>query len=522
MIKQHIFSRSIGTILIASLLVFLSCIPNISGYANNRTPKITSDILEERNTLNASPLDMHFIYNLTENLSNIIFNVYDEEYGEIAKGRAFGTKGEHKAADILYENMSSLGLYASKEQLQNIEKYPTLLHELEVIAYDVKINNKSIDSYIAPVWIGTSENKYTINYTYNYSNLKVIQPPVMPWFYLFKQHITGKLEPFVIIVKDTAFYPYYPLREFPFFDSFYFNYYVVRQLQGGLPVAYSWLWDNYLEYCKGLILYDFNEDVHDMNFLKHINHMPFIFISGNDGKKILDNIDNTRIDFQLTQQLNTSIVSYNVIGQLNGTDPTKTLIVDSLYDSWWCQGTADSAIGMSIVLAVAKYFNERNITPKYTIKFIGFSGEEHGFCAGSKYYESLHADEHILYVIDLNQLGFKQDNPKLTLNIIGNKLGFLLDIWKIIKRSDYVNRVNSSDGIALVLIKNGGPSNTGPFATSRPECKTLSFMKDGGWKLHHRDGVNHTEGDVLKYFDPEDVRVTSEIVLSIVKYLTVE
>jgi hypothetical protein len=98
-----------------------------------------------------------------------------------------------------------------------------------------------------------------------------------------------------------------------------------------------------------------------MNLLKNKNHIPFIFINGSDGKKILDNIKDVNMDFKLEQHLNTSIVSYNVIGQLNGTDPSKTVIVDCLYDSWWTQGTSDSAIGMAIVLAIAKYFIENKI-----------------------------------------------------------------------------------------------------------------------------------------------------------------
>ena len=40
-------------------------------------------------------LDIQYIYDITEALSNIIFTVYDENQ-EIAKGRAYGTKGEHK------------------------------------------------------------------------------------------------------------------------------------------------------------------------------------------------------------------------------------------------------------------------------------------------------------------------------------------------------------------------------------------------------------------------------------------
>ena len=272
--------------------------------------------------------------------------------------------------------------------------------------------------------------------------------------------------------------------------------------------------------CKGIILYDFNKDCHDMFFLKNMNSISIIFINGTNGNEILNDIKNTRIDFMLKQRLNTSTVSYNVIGQLNATNPENdTVIIDCLYDSWWCQGTADSAIGMSMVLAIAKYFKENNITPKYNLKFIGFGGEEHGFCAGSKYYEDFHSDEKIKYVIDLNQLGFWQENDKLKLDIIANKLDFLKEIWDIVKQSNYGERVNSSEKAVPILLIDGGPSNSQPFA-KRGNIKTVCFLKDSGWKLHHRDGLNHTEGDVIKYFDPEDVNVTGEIILNVVKYLT--
>lgn len=513
------FKKKISIVIIF-IFILTTIIPNIEANYDKNSIYPSSKKFDFINDKVA--LDIQFIYNITSNLSNIIFEVYDEENGEIAKGRAFGTKGEHIASDIIFENMTKLGLYTYKEQIKNTDKYPNLTHELEITDFFVRINNKTVDSYIAPVWVGTSENNYNINYTYNYSNLKIIKPPITPALYIQFQKMIRKLEPFVIIVEDKSFYPYSPLKKLPFTDNFVFEYFIIRQLQGGIPVLYSWLWDRYLEYCKGLILFDFNKEVHNMNLLKNYNHIPFIYINGSIGEKILDNLDDSRIDFKLEQQLNTSIISYNVIGQLNGTNQNKIVIVDCLYDSWWCQGTGDSAIGMGIVLAVAKYFIENNIIPKYTIKFIGFGGEEHGFCAGAKYYESSNRDENITYVIDLNQLGFKQDQPKLTLNIIGNKLDFLIDICKVVKKVDYDNRVNSSKGIQLLWLKNGGPGNAMVFSKNRRDCKTICFLKDSGWKMHHRDGLNHTEGDVLKYFDWTDVNVTSEIVLSITKYLTLD
>jgi len=51
-------------------------------------------------------LDLQFIYNVTQNLSTVIYDAYSD--GELEKGRAFGTKGEHYAADYLYDVIVSL------------------------------------------------------------------------------------------------------------------------------------------------------------------------------------------------------------------------------------------------------------------------------------------------------------------------------------------------------------------------------------------------------------------------------
>jgi hypothetical protein len=174
--------------------------------------------------------------------------------------------------------------------------------------------------------------------------------------------------------------------------------------------------------CKGLILYDFNEDTYNMNPLKDFP-LPVIFINKSNGLTIKNDMENTTIDFYINQSYNESVESYNVIGTIPGQDTSKTVVISSLYDCWWNQGTADSAIGMGMVLAMAKYYKDLQsnygITPKYNLKFIAFGGEEYGFL-GAASYESRHADEDIVSVIDLNQLGFTQTDPKLTFNIATN------------------------------------------------------------------------------------------------------
>ena len=512
MIKIHQILKSLVVII---LLLCLS----ISSAVTNAENKYTGFL--EDYEYSYDQLDQELIYNLTKALSNIIFTEYNESAGEIAKGRAYGTKGEHKAAEILYENLSALGLYTYKEQITNTELFPKLTHELEIKSRSFKINGREIESYIAPVWFETVENFYDVNYTYNYTNISVIEPPLFPDIYAKYTRLIDENKSFVILMEDRNFCPYNPIRNIPFLDNFYFNYYIVRRLQGGLPLFYSRLWEKHNDLCKGIVFYDFNEDTYDMNVLKEHTKMPFIFINRSNGLYLKNNLETAKISFSLEQEMNTSVISHNIIAQINGTDPSKTIIVDSLYDSWWCQGTADSAIGTSIVVACAKYFVEHNITPKYTVKFICFSGEEHGFCAGAKHYASSHLDEDIVYMIDLNQIGFLQEDPVLRLNIMGNKIKLLSKIKQVLKDADYGNRVDSSTGLKYVWLKKSVVSNPQPFIESHPDCANLVFLKDSGWKLHHRDGVNHTKGDTIDYYDPEDVQVTSEMVLNTVKYLTI-
>jgi hypothetical protein len=278
-------------------------------------------------------------------------------------------------------------------------------------------------------------------------------------------------------------------------------------------------WYDYYIHCQGLVRYDDTNDTYDI--IGGTNwSLPVIFINGTTGKEIMADIDNYRIDFYLNQTYKESVTSYNVIGQLNGsTNPDKIVLVDCLYDGWWNQATADSAIGMAMVLGIAKWFKDNNVTPKYTIRFIGFGGEEYGF-RGAKYYQAVHKDENISYVIDLNQLGFSQEYPELYLELISNNARFLKDIFEIAKKSNYSDRTGYA-GVRKFYMPRGAPSDDQPFARYQKDCKTVCFLKGFYWVLHHRDGANHTKGDVLDYFDSNDVSVTGEIILNAIKYIAV-
>ncbi len=284
------------------------------------------------------------------------------------------------------------------------------------------------------------------------------------------------------------------------------------------------IWNVLFHKCIGLIRFDFHDHTHNMERNDRYK-LPIIYINGSKGIPINESINNFKIKFHIHQKWNRNVVSYNVIGQINGTDPdkNKTVIVSSLYDSMWCQGTADSAIGCGIVMALAKYMKElenSNIKPKYNVKFILFAGEEFGM-KGANHYAHTHKNDTIIAFIDLNQLGFKQPgatDPDLKLNIGTNKIIQFPLIEKITAKTNYQERLPPDDktgfGVQYYPYGTSGLSNNQAF----PGVKSILFLKDSGWTYHHRDGLDHTDGDVIDYYYPEDVNLTTEMVLNVTRF----
>jgi hypothetical protein len=277
--------------------------------------------------------------------------------------------------------------------------------------------------------------------------------------------------------------------------------------------------------CIGLMLYDFNNETYNMD-LRSFMPLPTIYINGSLGMRINNSVNNYTMDFWLNQSWNSSVESYNVIGQINGTDPNKTVILSCLYDSWWNQGTADAAIGMAMVLGIAKYFNDYNITPKYNLKFIAFGGEEYG-CRGSYSYEGKTQSENVITIIDLNQLGFKQEDPELELKIRTNNVTVNNTLWEITNETHYLDRVDNVSNLSLIHVPKGRAAigNYQAYADGGSYNRSTNWIyivKNTEWLLHHRDGNNHTKGDVIDYYDPVDANITTEMILNITKYYAVD
>jgi len=108
-------------------------------------------------------------------------------------------------------------------------------------------------------------------------------------------------------------------------------------------------------------------------------------------------------------QTEKSINSFNVIGQINGTDTSqKELIVCAHYDhvggysDCFVPGANDNASGVAMLLELMNYFYINK--PYRTMKFIAFGAEEVGLL-GSSYYVQNASLDNIHFVLNLDLLG---------------------------------------------------------------------------------------------------------------------
>ncbi|MCX6666606.1 MAG: hypothetical protein NT038_11210, partial [Euryarchaeota archaeon] len=301
-------------------------------------------------------IDTSLVYSVCQNLSNVIFDAYDDE---LRKGREFGSKGELYASDFIYDFFYDLGLNPVKEGIQS---YPNneIDDKLDVLARGLKVDGNPVECYISPRWnlsyLNPFYNKYLLTNNFSYSDLKILRRPSIyttinqfiqdiieelfykteeeftltdydsvlsfittkfedaydinfneltqqeaeskfAWFDELMDEVSG--EDFVLIDEDPFNNPN-PTQDFitpDWFKNVFPNpLSVLRIIRTKLVLFIQMLILSTCPSFKGLILYDFNDDVHDMVFLENFP-LPIIFMNGTEGQPLYNNPDDYTIDF---------------------------------------------------------------------------------------------------------------------------------------------------------------------------------------------------------------------------------
>ena len=146
--------------------------------------------------------------------------------------------------------------------------------------------------------------------------------------------------------------------------------------------------------------------------LPNSERIPAAAISTNDAK-YLSGMLKIQEDLELYYKLNCEnhedVQSYNVIGQITGSEfPEEIMVVGGHLDSWDIgDGAHDDGAGVVQSMDVLRLFKEIGYKPKRTIRVVLFMNEENGLRGGNKYAEVANSknEEHI-FALESDSGGF--------------------------------------------------------------------------------------------------------------------
>ena len=125
-------------------------------------------------------------------------------------------------------------------------------------------------------------------------------------------------------------------------------------------------------------------------------------------KKLKEN-KSLKFFMKLSCQTFDDVLSYNVIGEITGSEnPEKIMIVGGHLDSWDLgDGSHDDGAGVVQSMAVLEMFKKLNYKPKNTIRAVLFMNEENGGKGGRKYEElSIANKENHIFALESDAGGF--------------------------------------------------------------------------------------------------------------------
>lgn len=149
-----------------------------------------------------------------------------------------------------------------------------------------------------------------------------------------------------------------------------------------------------------------------MRYNDSLTKIPAIAISTKDSdvlSSLLKEDKDMTFYFRTTCHQDDDTESYNVIGELKGSEkPEEIIVVGGHVDSWDLgEGAHDDGTGIVQSIEVLRIFQTLGIKPRHTIRFVGFMDEEIDQKGGRKYAEIVKAKNEIhLAAIETDGGGF--------------------------------------------------------------------------------------------------------------------
>ncbi|MDT0678168.1 M20/M25/M40 family metallo-hydrolase [Zunongwangia sp. F117] len=140
--------------------------------------------------------------------------------------------------------------------------------------------------------------------------------------------------------------------------------------------------------------------------------IPAAAISTNDAaylSGLLTMNNELELYFKLNCEQHADVQSYNVIGEITGSEhPEEIMVVGGHLDSWDLgDGSHDDGAGVVQSMEVLRLFKELNYKPKRTLRVVLFMNEENGLRGGNKYAEVAKSkNENHIFALESDAGGF--------------------------------------------------------------------------------------------------------------------
>lgn len=242
-----------------------------------------------------------------------------------------------------------------------------------------------------------------------------------------------------------------------------------------------------------------------MGYPEGVEKIPTAAVSNEDADLIeyLAKQGAVKIHLTLTPQTLPDTPSYNVIGDLKGSEkPDEVVIVSGHLDSWDLgRGAIDNATGVAGAMQTANILKQLKLRPKRTIRVIAWMNEENGG-VGSRTYaqnEAANIAKHFAAI----EMDFGAGHP-LGIAFAGKNeaLPFLQPISEVLR----------SQGAFQVVPQNGGVGADTAVLT-RQGVPSFGPLSDGRFYFDY----HHTAADTLDKVDPKNLAENASV-LAVLAY----
>ena len=199
----------------------------------------------------------------------------------------------------------------------------------------------------------------------------------------------------------------------------------------------------------------------------------------------------------LTPQQLPDVESYNVIGDIKGSEhPEQVIVVSGHLDSWDLgTGAIDDGAGVAVSMEAANLMQKLHLKPKRTIRVIAWMNEENGL-AGSKQYEKDHEKEWMNHFAAMETDG-GAGHP-LGINIKGNA--------EVKKMLAPVAAILEQSGAGMLNLVEHCGADIGPM--EKAGVPAFSPIQDSRFYFNY----HHTAADTLDKIVPKELAENSAVV----------